>query len=132
MADRDDIIDTITRLFVATDNRDWATVRAVFAPSVAFDMSSLGAGAPETRTNMEIAAGWETGLAGIEHVYNLAGNYLVDLQGDEATAFCYAIAYHHNAGKARRFIGSYDFHLVRGDTGWRITVFKFNLKFIEE
>jgi len=34
------------------------------------------------------------------------------------------------AKSARMFVGSYDFHLVRGDR-WRIDRFKFNVKFVE-
>ncbi|HEU0030028.1 MAG TPA: nuclear transport factor 2 family protein [Kofleriaceae bacterium] len=130
MSERDEIVETIHRLFIATDDRDWAGVREVLSPKVHFDMTSLVGGSPETRTPVEIADGWKTGLAAIDHVHHQAGNFLVDITGDEATAFCYAVAYHHTAAMLRRFVGSYDFHLVRTDR-WRIDVFKFNVKFVD-
>ena len=130
MHDRDLVIETINRLFIATDNRDWEAVRALFAPEVLFDMTSLAGGSPATRTPAEITEGWQTGLAAIEHVHHQSGNFLVEVSGDIATAFCYGVAYHHHAKSVRMFVGSYDFHLVRGDR-WRIDRFKFNVKFVE-
>jgi hypothetical protein len=130
MTDRDAVIDTINRLFIATDNRDWETVRALFAPSVLFDMTSLAGGAPAPLTPSEITEGWQTGLAGIDHIHHQSGNFLVDISGNEATAFCYGVAYHHRDKSVRIFVGSYDVHLVRGDR-WRIDRFKFNVKFVE-
>ena len=34
LVDRTKIIETINQLFIGSDNRDWALVRSVFAPSV--------------------------------------------------------------------------------------------------
>lgn len=130
MTDRDAVIETINRLFIATDNRDWNQVCAQFAPEVLFDMTSLAGGEPATRTPAEIADGWKTGLAAIEHVHHQTGNFLVDVSGAQATAFCYGIAYHHLGKSVRTFVGSYDAHLVKTDR-WRIDRFKFNVKFVE-
>jgi hypothetical protein len=130
MTDRDAVIETINRLFIATDNRDWEAVRSLFAPEVLFDMTSLAGGEPATRTAGEIADGWATGLAQIEHVHHQTGNYLVELVGNQATAFCYGVAYHHLGKSVRTFVGSYDVHLVHTDR-WRIDRFKFNVKFVE-
>ena len=41
---KDAIVDVITRLFIATDERDWAAARACLAPTLHVDMSSAGAG----------------------------------------------------------------------------------------
>jgi hypothetical protein len=130
MPDRDAVIETINRLFIATDNRDWAAVQAQLAPEVHFDMTSLAGGSPAMRTPAEIADGWKTGLASIEHVHHQSGNFLVDLSFNEATAFCYAVAYHHLGKAVRQFVGSYDVHLIKTDR-WRIDKFKFNVKFVE-
>ena len=130
MLDRDVVIETINRLFIATDNRDWAGVQAQLAPEVHFDMTSLTGGAATKRTPAEIADGWKTGLAQIEHVHHQAGNFLVDLSFNEATVFCYAVAYHHLGKSVRQFVGSYDVHLIKTDR-WRIDRFKFNVKFVE-
>ena len=66
LLDRERIIDRLTELFLATDRKDWPAVEACFAPQVEFDMSSVGAGPASSKRPSEIAAGWRTGLAGVE------------------------------------------------------------------
>jgi hypothetical protein len=132
---RQAIVDTITTLFVATDARDWESVRACFAPEVHFDMTSLAGGEPRQMSPDEIAAGWEHGLAPIEAVHHQVGNFRVDLRGSEASAFCYGIAYHyrrHPSGRNTRvFVGSYDFGLREDGGRWRINGFRFDAKFVD-
>jgi hypothetical protein len=132
---RQQVIETIDELFLATDRKDWAGVRAVFAPRVRFDMSSAGGGPAAERTGEEIAAVWEQGLAAIQAIHHQAGNYRVQVNGDRADAFCYGIAYHYlpkQSGRDTRvFVGSYDFELERDSGRRRITSFHYNLKFID-
>jgi len=130
------IVDCIIRLFVATDSRDWAGVRACLTDVVRFDMTSLAGGEPVDLPAEQIVAAWTTGLAPIEHLHHQAGNFRVTVRGGEADAFCYGIAVHYrrtaSGRNTRTFVGSYDFTLVNGrDHTWRISAFRFNLKFIE-
>jgi hypothetical protein len=136
LAARQDIVDVITELFVATDQRDWAAVKRCFADQVLFDMSSLGAGPPARRTPEEIAAGWEQGLSGLQAIPHQAGNHRVTIHETRATASCYGIAYHYrktaSGRNTRVFVGSYAFILDRGGPlGWRISTFRFDLKFVD-
>ncbi len=136
LIDRAAVIDTIVNLFVSTDRRDWASVRECLADNVLFDMTSLAGGEASRLAGSQIAAGWADGLAPIEAVHHQAGNFQVDVSGDQATAFCYAVAYHYrrvaSGRNTRTFVGSYDFHLLRDRSGrWRIDLFRFNLKFME-
>ena len=133
---REAIVDAIVTLFIATDARDWATVREVLAPDVVFDMTSLVGGEAETRSAEAIAAGWEEGLRPLEQVHHQAGNFRVQLDGGRATASCYGIAYHyrrHPSGRSTRvFVGTYDFGLERDTDGrWRITSFRFVVRFVD-
>jgi hypothetical protein len=136
---RDGVVARITELFLATDRKDWPAVEACFAPEVLFDMSSVGAGPEASVAPSTIAAGWQSGLAQLEHVHHQAGNFVVRLAGDRAEAFCYGIAYHYRARKdgrnTRVFVGSYDYHLTREVVAnvptWRITLMRFNLEFID-
>ena len=129
------IIDRITELFVATDEKAWDRVRACFTPEITFDMSSMTGEAPQRVPAADVVAGWETGLAAIEKVHHQAGNHRVDVRGDEATALCYGVAHHYRktaSGKnVRMFVGSYDFNLRNDGGEWLIELFKFNLKFID-
>lgn len=135
--DREKVIDTITGLFIGTDNRDWAVVRECLADRVLLDMSTLGAGPPRALSAEQVIAGWEAGLKPIQAVHHQAGNFLVNLVGDGADAFCYGIASHYlpnsSGMNTRTFVGSYEFHLQRDGTGgrWRIDQMRFNLKYID-
>jgi hypothetical protein len=136
LIEKDRIIDTINRLFIATDNRDWSAVRDCLAGEVLLDMTSVAGGQPVRQTGAEVAAGWEQGLRPLEAVHHQAGNYRVDLRGEEASAFCYGIASHYRKTRSgrnsRMFVGSYDFHLrYQQQGGWRIDSFRFNLKYID-
>jgi hypothetical protein len=134
LLDREAVIGTITALFVATDQRDWERVARCFAPSVLFDMSTAGGGPAAPLAPTQITSAWAVGLAPIQAVHHQAGNYDVRIRGEEAEASCYGMAWHYRPTRSgrntRTFIGSYDFHLVRGD-GWRIDRFRFHLKFID-
>jgi hypothetical protein len=130
------VLDCIVRLFVATDNRDWPGVRDCLTDTVYFDMTSVAGGQPANVGAEQIIAGWTTGLAPIEHVHHQAGNFRVTIRGTEADAFCYGIALHYrrttSGRNTRTFVGSYDFKLVNdSDDGWRISAFKFTLKFLD-
>ena len=135
LIDRTRIIEIVSQLFIGTDNRDWALVRRCLAPSVLFDMSSLGGGPPRQMTPDEIIAGWDAGLKPIASVHHQAANHLVKVAGRHAEAFCYGIAVHYlpdqPKGNTRTFVGSYDFAFVKSAGTWAIEGFRFNLKFID-
>jgi hypothetical protein len=132
---RDQVIDRLNTLFIATDEREWSTVKACFAPTVHFDMTSLAGGEPVILTPDAIAQAWEQGLASLEAVHHQAGNYRVHVDGDEAHAFCYGIALHFRRTRSgrntRTFVGTYDCRLRIIGGEWRITSFRFNLKFLD-
>jgi SnoaL-like protein len=130
-----DVVETINRLFIGTDYRDWAMVRDALAPRLHVDMTSLAGGQPSEMSGADLAAAWETGLKPIQAVHHQAGNYRVTVEGDEAVAFCYGTATHYRPTRSgrdvRTFVGSYDFRLARLEGKWRITSFRFNLKYVD-
>jgi SnoaL-like protein len=130
---RQDLIETVDRLFVATDRKDWDAVTALFAERVRFDMTSLAGGAPAVLTPAQIVDGWRTGLADVAVVHHHSGNHLVTLRADDADVFCYATATHFRPEAEKKlttFVGSYDLHLVRAGGAWRIEAFRFNVKYV--
>ncbi|MGD8582818.1 MAG: nuclear transport factor 2 family protein, partial [Gammaproteobacteria bacterium] len=122
IVDQMKVVETINRLFVGTDNRNWALVRSCFAPRVMFDMSSMGAGEPGQLTPEEIVSAWDAGLKPLRSIHHQAGNYLVDVSGTKADAFCYGIASHYLPNKSNRntrtFVGSYEFQLLKEGGCW--------------
>jgi hypothetical protein len=133
--EKDRIINVIDKLFILTDSRDWINVKKYFADKVHFDMTSLGGGEPTILTTQEIVDMWDKGLKPLEAIHHQAGNYKTDINGNEAIAFCYGIAYHYKKTKSgnntRMYAGSYNFHLTKKDNNWLIDSFKFNLKFLD-
>jgi len=132
---KDAVLDTINRLFIGTDSRDWAMVRDALAPRLHVDVTSLAGGQAGEMTGADLAAAWETGLKPIQAVHHQTGNCRVNVLGDEAEAFCYGTATHYRPTKSgrnvRTFVGSYDFRLVKLEGRWRITSFRFNLKYVD-
>jgi hypothetical protein len=132
---KDAVLDTINRLFIGTDSRDWAMVRDALAPRLQVDMTSLAGGQPAEMAGAALAAAWETGLKPVQAVHHQTGNYRVTVLGDQAEAFCYGTATHYRPTRSgrnvRTFVGSYDFRLARLETKWRITSFRFNLKYVD-
>ena len=134
LLEKDAVISTLNRLFSSTDRMDWNGVRACFAPSVVLDMTSIAGGAPEETTPESIAAAWRESLGHLKAIHHQAGNYEVQVNGDEAAASCYGIASHflpNDSGEnTRTFVGTYDVHLRKLGGAWRIDRFHFNLKYV--
>jgi hypothetical protein len=135
LADQSDIVKTINKLFIETDNRNWVAVKAVFADTVLFDMTSMVGGQPNRLSSQNIVDAWDQGLKPLQAIHHQAGNYIVTVTGSQAEAFCYGIASHYlpNAKNqnTRTFVGSYNFHITKRDGNWTIDSFKFNLKYID-
>jgi hypothetical protein len=133
--DRAEVANTVTRLFVNTDERNWKGVTDCFASKVLFDMSSLSGSKPSRLSPKRIVDQWESGLRGLTAVHHQIGNVLVNVEGSEAGAFCYATATHYfpnpTGNDTRTFVGTYDFHLLKVEDDWRIDMFRFNLRFTE-
>ena len=134
LVDRAAVQDTVTRLFVATDNRDWNGVRAVLADSVLIDMTSTAGGVPIRVSSQQITKTWDEDLRGLKAIHHQEGNMLVSLRDGEADVSCYGIAVHYlpnpSGMNSRSFVGTYDFHLVKRPDGWKINLFRFNLKYL--
>jgi hypothetical protein len=128
---KDEIIKVINLMVTNTDKRNWNKVQECFAPSVTFDMT----GEAQQVSPEQITEGWEKGLKELKAIHHQMGNYLIDLNEDQADVFCYGMAYHYlpnsSDNNTRVFVGSYDFHLIKSRDKWEIDRFKFNLKFID-
>lgn len=131
---RDAIVETVNKLFVYVDEQNWDKLKAeVFEPKVLLDMTSMGMDKAETLGSGQICQMWGDSFAGLDAIHHQAGNYIVDMLENTASVYVYAIATHYREkaekGKIREFVGSYDIHLLRSDSGWRIDRLKYNLKY---
>ncbi|MEP6951112.1 MAG: nuclear transport factor 2 family protein [Ginsengibacter sp.] len=68
-------------------------------------------------------------------MHHQAGHYLIKVDGDSADTYAYAVANHYKKstlkGNSRLFVGSYDLTALNTTNGWRLSSFKYNLKYID-
>ena len=132
---REQLVEIANKLFVYTDNREWdKLLNEVFAESVLFDMSSLGAGEPSHMPAKQICDTWKKGFEGIDAIHHQAGNYIVSIEKERATVHAYAIASHYKKsatqGNTREFVGSYELQMqLLVNKGWRIDTFRYFVKY---
>lgn len=135
LAAREAVRDRIVELFVATDERAWDRVRACFADTVRFDMTSLAGGEAQELTADQIATAWEEALGSVDAAHHQAGNFQIEIEGNSAEAKCYGVAYHFTAGDGEptitTFVGTYELGLVQHRGDWEIEAFRFNAKFVD-
>jgi hypothetical protein len=134
--DKIELTELANKLFMYTDAREWQKlINEVFAEDVFFDMSSAGGGEGKTLKAKEICNTWKEALKDLDAVHHQGGHYLINVNGDDADIFGYAVATHYKKsatkGKTRAFVGSYNLRAVRNSNHWRLSSFKYNLKYID-
>ena len=134
--DKIELTELANKLFMYTDAHQWQQLLdEVFTEEIWFDMSSAGAGEPSAIKAQSLCDLWNKGFENLDQVHHQAGHYLIDINEKNATVFGYAIATHYKEkaakGKTRTFVGSYDLKAVRTANGWRLSQFKYNLKYID-
>jgi len=135
-ADKIELTELANKLFMYCDARQWDKMLVeVFIPVIWFDASSLGAGEPCSMEARDVCNSWEEGLSGLDAIHHQAGQYVINVVNDNADIYGYATASHYKKaatkGNTRTFVGSYDLKAERGAMGWRLSQFKFNLKYME-
>lgn len=131
--DRQTVGDTVTRLFIETDRKNWPAVEAIFTDAVKFAMHGTRTPIEATLSGAEIAAMWHQGLEHVPTLHHQMGNLLIELHGDHAHAFCYATATHYQPEDSKpltTFAGTYDFTLARTGDRWQIEGFRFNARYV--
>ena len=136
LADKIELQELANKLFMYTDAQQWEKLLGeVFTKDVWFDMQSAGGGEPQLISAENICSMWKKGFANLDAVHHQGGQYLININSNEAEIFGYAVAFHfkQNAqqGKTRSFVGSYDLKAIKTENGWRLNQFKYNLKFID-
>lgn len=128
----DVINETVTRLFVATDSKDWETVEDIFDKTVLLDYSSMNGNPAVELTPRQITDSWKTILPGFTYTHHQLGNFISSEKGNKAEVFCYGTATHYledKNGNVWTVVGSYDFELNKSGQTWKISKMKFNFKY---
>lgn len=132
MEDKNKIQETITNMFVNTDQRNWKKVEAQFASKVTLDYSSMTDNPATELSPKAITTAWKTVLPGFTNTHHQIGNFITEIKDNKAHSFCYGIATHHledDKGNVWTVVGSYDFDLEKLDDHWKITSMTFNYKY---
>lgn len=132
VSDKIELTELANKLFMYTDAQQWKKLLSeIFTHEVWFDMG----GEAKNLHATEICETWRQGFIGLDAVHHQAGQYLITLNQDSADIYGYALALHYKKiavkGNSRTFAGSYDLKAIRTDKGWRLSQFKYNLKFID-
>ena len=130
-----ELTELTNKLFMYTDAQQWDLLLSeVFTDTVEFDMSSINGQAEQMKAS-QICELWKNGFGGIDSVHHQAGHYLITVKENAADIFAYAVATHYKKettlGNTRSFTGSYNLKAAETGEGWRISHFKYNLKFSE-
>lgn len=132
-ADRDTIERVCFDVFIGTDERDWERVKAAFAPQVLLDYSSMSGQPAAIMTPQQIVTSWQGVLPGFDHTHHQLGNVLVTIREADADLFCYGTATHFMAdqpnGTVWTVVGTYYFHVINQEEGWRVDHMKFDFKY---
>jgi hypothetical protein len=119
-AERQAIIAVLNRYAEACDTKSWVLFDDVFTPDAVGDFG------PDFQVQGRdaIVGMVAAHLGGCGPTQHLLGNYLVDVDGNEATTSCKIRAFHIGAGGDRgrsyEVFGEYHDRLVRVDGTWRI------------
>jgi hypothetical protein len=132
LLDERDVRRAIDTLFVATDAKDWAAVRAVFTDEIDADFSTLGGGPAARMPADALVDAWRRGLHAAKASHHMTSNALVTLRGDGGEAFCHGHAWNRLATPTGSDLwevwGSYRFPLRRTPSGWRLAGIVFTVR----
>ena len=135
IADKIELTELANKLFMYTDLQQWdKLLNEVFIENIFFDMSNAG-GEAKTLPAADVCTMWKQGFISLDAVHHHAGHYLINVKEKAADIYGYAIAGHYSKkatkGNTRMFVGSYDLKAVNTEKGWRLSQFKYNLKYID-
>src|SRR5690606_13002107 len=101
--------------------------------TVLLDYTSMVGGEPANVKPDQIIDSWKELLPGFDKTHHQLGNYLIEINSNQATVFCYGTATHYLVNETGNnlwsVVGGYNFELNKQENTWRITKMKFNFKY---
>lgn len=122
--DKADIQETILKYAWGIDSRDWVLYRSIFADEVYIDFSSFNGVAGATMPADQWVSNLKLMLPGFDATQHVLSNFMIDIEGELATAIVYMKAEHflvNSGGDNTHTVGGYYTHkLKQTEDGWRI------------
>lgn len=130
------IIETINRFFISVDEGNWEEVARIFNDDVMLDYSSMTGADPTVVSSQQIIREWKNLLPGFNKTHHQLGNYLITKNVENnILVHCYGTASHylqHESGNnVWTVVGTYDLKLKESKGIYRISGFRFNMKFMD-
>lgn len=126
---------TVTKLFIAADNKDWPQAKNYFHSTVRLDYSSMNGQNASDLTADDIIDSWKAILPGFTHTHHQIGNLTEEISGNSARVTCYGTASHYLEdanGNLWTVVGTYDFLLDKTqEEEWKVTAMTFHYKYQE-
>ena len=124
-SDTDAIGDVLIRYATAIDTRDWVLFRTCFSEAVDADYGDIG-----HFDGLDALTGFmDTAHVGFRSTNHMMSNFVIDIDGDRATARSYVhvvLVFADDPDRWVESVGGYDDVLARTDDGWRITARTFH------
>ena len=130
MTTTEDITRVLNAFGLHTDTHRWDKLKALFAPEVTLDYTSLFGGEIQKMKAGDLVAAWSKVIPQFTSAQHLITNHLIDVTGDAAFAETQVAALHTLkdsalAGNDAWTVGGrYEFKLRRIDGSWRIEAVK--------
>lgn len=124
LLDRARITDHVLGYATGIDRHDWGLYRSIFTDQLTVDFSSWSGEPAATMSADDWVAGVRATLEPFDATQHVLTNFVIDIDGSEASCTCYMAAHHHLVtGELREMhsIGGYYVHqLRRNGDGWLI------------
>lgn len=124
-----EISNTISRYFVAVDERNWKGAQALMTNPFHLDYSSFGAGEAADLDPAEILKNWAAFLPGFDATHHQIGTVDIEVNGDTAKAKLYGTATHIIDARIWTVVGTYHQTLVKTEQGWKLSGTQFVFKY---
>lgn len=135
-SDKIDIINTVNKIALMSDLRQWKQVVVQFTDKVEFDYTSLIGGEPITVPAILQVKEWEESFTKrFKTTQHILGSHTLILDGDKATCTSHFQAHHVflEPSKAQSWTlgGTYNHQLIRVDDAWKVNKMKMTVNWEE-
>lgn len=127
--DRAEVQETVNRVALLSDARDWGALRSLFADEVGVDHAPLDGGEQEEMEADDLVEAWRAALSGYDATQHVISNHVVTVHERCGRAACSAYVQAHHyllnyEGSDRWTLGGrQDYDLIRISRGWKIRTF---------
>lgn len=121
------IAGVISAVAIYADNRDFRPLERFFAPETTIDYTSLWGGEPQRFAPSALMDAWAGLLPGFDATRHELSDIQVEIGDDAATAQAKVRATHWLGDRTWVVAGSYNYELIRADTGWQVSRMTFHL-----